>query len=83
MDSPMPSAMKANKYEPGMKRGKVLVETKRFRRALARRFFRQKRQGYQPKRRLGSQPTRSAEERSFSKARFWIWRTRSLLMRSR
>ena len=35
------------------------------------------------KSKLGSQPTRSAEARSFSRARFWIWRTRSLLMRSR
>lgn len=68
----MPSAVKAFKYEPGMNRGKVFAETKRNRRALARRCFRQKRQGYQPKRRLGSQPTRSAEERSFSRARFWI-----------
>src|SRR5690606_34636862 len=32
----------------------------------------------QPRSRLGSQPTRSAEARSFSRARFWIWRTRSL-----
>jgi len=34
-------------------------------------------------RRVGSQPTRSALAFSFSRARFWIWRTRSLLMRSR
>ncbi len=32
---------------------------------------------------VGSQPTRSALARSFSRARFWIWRTRSLLIRSR
>src|SRR5262249_38115525 len=36
-----------------------------------------------PSSKLGSQPPRSAEERSFSRARFWFWRTRSLLMRSR
>src|SRR5262245_2847511 len=38
--------------------------------------------GYCSRSSVGSQPTRSAEERSFSRARFWIWRTRSLLMRS-
>ncbi|HEV3447769.1 MAG TPA: sigma factor [Gemmataceae bacterium] len=38
---------------------------------------------FQPSNKFASQPTRSAEVRNFSRARFWICRTRSLLMRKR